>query len=98
MLSSYGLQRLVPDHIRGRIFSVDFALITLSLGVSSLVASTLSDQIGPRGAVTIVGGIALAWAGIWWLLTRAVRREPLFRPDDSPTPHDTAERPPPGAE
>jgi MFS family permease len=98
MLSSYGLQRLVPDHIRGRIFAVDFALITLSLGVSSLVASTLSDQIGPRGAVMIVGGIALAWAGIWWLLTRAVRREPLFKPADSPTPHDTVERPPPGAE
>ena len=98
MLSSYGLQRLVPDHIRGRIFSVDFALITLSLGVSSLVASTLSDQIGPRGAVMIVGGIALAWAGIWWLLTRAVRREPIFRPADSPTPRDNVERPPPGAE
>ena len=98
VLSSYGLQRLVPDHIRGRIFAFDFALITLSLGVSSLLASTLADQIGARPAVLIVGGIALAWAGIWWLLTAAVRATPFFAPSDSPTPHDTVERPPPGAE
>jgi MFS family permease len=78
VLSSYGLQRLVPDRIRGRIFAFDFALITLSLGVSSLLASSLADRIGPRPAVAIAGGIALAWAGIWWLLTRVVRREPLF--------------------
>ena len=69
---------LVPDRIRGRMFAFDFALITLSLGISSLLASSLADRIGPRPAVAIAGGIALAWAGIWWLLTRAVRREPLF--------------------
>jgi predicted MFS family arabinose efflux permease len=98
VLSSYGLQRLVPDHIRGRIFAFDFALITLSLGVSSLIASTLADQIGPRPAVMIAGGIALTWAGIWWLLTRSVRRTPIFAPSDIPTPQDRVERRPPGAE
>jgi MFS family permease len=78
VLSSYGLQRLVPDHIRGRIFAFDFALITLSLGLSSLAAAWLADRIGPRPAVAIAGGIALLWAAIWWILTRNVRREPLF--------------------
>jgi MFS family permease len=78
VLSSYGLQRLVPDHIRGRIFAFDFALITLSLGVSSLVAAWLADRIGPRPAVAIAGGIALLWAGIWWIAVRGVRRRPLF--------------------
>jgi MFS family permease len=96
VLSSYGLQRLVPDHIRGRIFAFDFALITLSLGVSSLVASSLADRIGPRPAVAIAGSIALAWAGIWWLLTRQVRREPLF-PATEPA-YLELERPPLGAE
>ncbi len=81
-LSTYGLQRLVPDEIRGRIFAFDFALITLSLGTSSLVVSTLADHIGARPAVLLAGGVAVAWAGIWWLLTRAVRREPLFREPD----------------
>ena len=35
-----------------------FALITLSLAVSSLVASALADAIGPRPAVMIVRAIA----------------------------------------
>jgi MFS family permease len=96
VLSTYGLQRLVPDEIRGRIFAFDFALITLSLGTSSLVVSTLADHIGPRPAVLLAGGVALAWAGIWWLLTRAVRREPLFREPDVAVLE--LERPPLGAE
>ena len=59
---------------------------------------TLADQIGPRPAVMIVGGIALAWAGIWWLLTRGVRREPIFGATDTQPAGDAVERPPPGAE
>ncbi len=78
VLSTYGLQRLVPDRIRGRIFAFDFALITLSLAVSSLIASALADAIGPRTAVVIVGGLALGWAALWWFLTRDVRATPIF--------------------
>lgn len=78
VLSSYGLQRLVPDRIRGRIFAFDFALITLSLGGSSIVAATIADHIGPRPATMIVGGVAFAWAAAWWFLTRRVRRTPIF--------------------
>jgi MFS family permease len=85
VLSSYGLQRLVPDRIRGRIFAFDFALITLSLGVSSLAASILADAIGPRIAVAIVGGVAVVWAGVWWILTRGVRRRPLFATATEPS-------------
>jgi MFS family permease len=78
VLSTYGLQRIVPDRIRGRIFAFDFALITLSLAASSLVASAVADAIGPRPAVMIVGGVAFGWAAAWWLLTRDVRRTPIF--------------------
>jgi predicted MFS family arabinose efflux permease len=78
VLSTYGLQRIVPDRIRGRIFAFDFALITLSLAISSLVASALADAIGPRPAVMIVGGLAFAWAAAWWILTRDVRTTPIF--------------------
>jgi predicted MFS family arabinose efflux permease len=98
VLSSYGLQRLVPDHIRGRIFAFDFALITLSLGASSLFAAWLSDRIGPRPAVMIVAGIALGWAAIWWIITRSVRRAPLFDPESEDVVLEPAERPPLGAE
>jgi predicted MFS family arabinose efflux permease len=89
VLSSYALQRLVPDRIRGRIFAFDYALITLSLGASSIVAGALADAVGPRPAVAIVGGVALGWAAAWWVLTRAVRRTPIFasgggRADEAP--------------
>ena len=96
VLSTYGLLRLVPDVIRGRIFAFDFALITLSLGASSLIVSSLADHIGPRPAVLLAGGVALLWAGIWWLLTREVRRAPLFHEPDVEVLE--LERPPLGAE
>jgi hypothetical protein len=43
----------------------------------------------------IVGGIALAWAGIWWVLTANVRRRPLFEglaepSSTTPEPHPPA--------
>ncbi len=76
-LSTYGLQVVVPDYIRGRVFAVDFALITLSLGISSLVASAIADSAGPRIAAFVLGGFAVAWAGTWWIFTRNVRRATL---------------------
>jgi MFS family permease len=76
-LSTYGLQVLVPDYIRGRVFAVDFALITLSLGISSLIASAIADSAGPRVAAFVLGGFAVGWAGAWWIFTRNVRRDTL---------------------
>jgi MFS family permease len=91
VLSTYGLQRIVPDRIRGRIFAFDFALVTLSLALSSLVASILADSVGPREAAFILGGVALAWAATWWVLSRGVRRTPIFEgcgeaPDEDAIP------------
>jgi predicted MFS family arabinose efflux permease len=74
MLSTYGLQVLVPDHIRGRIFGFDYMLVTLSLAVSAVVASAVADHIGAPITVTILGGVALIWAMVWLVLTRGVRR------------------------
>jgi MFS family permease len=92
VLSSYGLQRLVPDRIRGRIFAADFALITLSLAVSSLIASALADGLGPRVAVAIVGGLAVLWAVVWLLLTKRVRRTTVIEglPTEPGEPIDPA--------
>jgi predicted MFS family arabinose efflux permease len=77
MLSTYGLQVLVPDRIRGRIFGFDYMLITLSLSVSALIASAVADQIGAPDTVTILGGVALVWAVVWFVLSRGVRRTGL---------------------
>ena len=87
VLSTFGLQVLVPDHIRGRIFAVDFAMITLSLAVSSIVAATVADAAGPRTAALLVGAMAVVWAMVWTVLTRSIRRRSLeegFSPATSP--------------
>ncbi len=77
-LSSYGLQRLVPDRIRGRIFAFDFTLITLSLTVSALVTAWAADRFGARPTVAVLGGVAVLWAAIWTWLTTDVRRATML--------------------
>jgi MFS family permease len=68
------LQRIVPDRIRGRIFSFDFALITLSLTISALLTGWAAERFGPRPTVAVLGGIAVLWAATWTWLTTDVRR------------------------
>jgi predicted MFS family arabinose efflux permease len=66
-LSTYGLQRSTPDRIRGRIFSFDYGLVTLTIALSTLVAGFVAEAVPPRFAVwTMVGLIALA--GTAWVL------------------------------
>ena len=77
-LSSYGLQRIVPDRIRGRIFAFDLALITLTLTISSLVTGWTAQTIGARPTATALGLVAIGWAGIWAWLTTDVRRAAMI--------------------
>jgi MFS family permease len=80
-LSTYGLQRLVPDHIRGRVFAFDYGLVTTSLAVSSALAGWAADAFGVR--VVILGlacvGIAfgLAWTAATTKLRRSLRQGPV---------------------
>jgi MFS family permease len=73
-LSTYGLQRIVPDYIRGRIFAFDFAFVTFSITVSNLVAGWSSEHFGPRPTMVALAAVAACYAGIWWTMTRRVRR------------------------
>jgi MFS family permease len=86
VLSTFGLQVLVPDHIRGRVFAVDFAMITLSLAISSVVASTVADAASPRVAALFVGAMAVVWAVVWTWLTRAIRRRTVAEGFSRPVP------------
>jgi predicted MFS family arabinose efflux permease len=72
-LSTYGLQMRCPDEMRGRVLAGDFALITLSLGLSSLAAGVVSEYIGARGAITVFALLAVFASVIYLLATRAVR-------------------------
>ncbi|HSD49725.1 MAG TPA: MFS transporter [Actinomycetota bacterium] len=73
-LSSYGLQRVVEDRIRGRIFAFDNALITLTFTISSVVTAWATTAFGERQAAVALGMSAIVYAGVWTLLTTDQRR------------------------
>lgn len=73
-LSTYGLQRIVPDRIRGRVMSFDYGFVTLSLGTSILVSGWAADHADPRLVMAVLAGVALAYAAVWSALTAPIRR------------------------
>ena len=77
-LSTYGLQRIVPDAIRGRVFSFDFGLATLAFSISILLGGWVADQAGPLAAVAVLAGISGLWAIVWTVFTARIRREASF--------------------
>jgi len=72
-LSTYGLQVRAPDEMRGRVLAGDFALITLSLALSSVAAGLVSEQVGARATVAIFGALAAATSLVYLVLTSRVR-------------------------
>lgn len=77
-LSTYGLQRETPDHLRGRVMSIDYGLATLFIGLSSIVAGVLADELGEASAtrwLAIAGGLyGTAW--LVWSLGATRERSP----------------------
>lgn len=71
--SSYALQDCVPDALRGRVFALDFMLATLAVSASQVVGGVLSGALPTRPLVAAFGCVTLAYAALWWLLTRRVR-------------------------
>ena len=73
-LSTYGLQAIVPDRIRGRVFAFDFALVTLTIMASNLVSGLAAEALGPKNAMLAFASVGCLFAAGWWLGTRRVRR------------------------
>jgi MFS family permease len=69
MASLYGLQREVPDRLRGRIFAIDYGLVTLAVSLSSLLSGLLADRYGATPVVVGISAFAVVWATGWLLLT-----------------------------
>lgn len=72
-LSTYGLQRRAPDHIRGRILAGDFGIVTLIITLSNLAAGALAGVMGARGAIAVFALLAIAASATYFVLTRPVR-------------------------
>jgi MFS family permease len=73
-LSSYGLQRVTPDHIRGRVFAFDFGLTTLTIAIASLLAGLAAERVDARWVMSAFACLAIAYAALWTVLTTGVRR------------------------
>jgi MFS family permease len=73
-LSSYGLQRAAPDAIRGRVFSFDYGLVTLTITLSTLVAGFLAERFSPAATTWTMVGLAAVAAIGWIAFARPVWR------------------------
>jgi MFS family permease len=73
-VSSLGLQREVPDRLRGRVFAADHGLVTLTMSVSSMAAGLLSDRFGAVVATAGTASLCIVWAVVWGLWTRDLWR------------------------
>ena len=75
-LSSYGLQRAAPDAIRGRVFSFDYGLVTVSITLSTLVAGLLAERLTPAATTWAIVGLAAIAATGWIAFARPVWQRP----------------------
>jgi predicted MFS family arabinose efflux permease len=81
ILSTYGMQRVVPDALRGRVFSADYTLATLVIACSQVAFGLLSDVVPARELLAAAGAVVLLYAAGWWAASRR-----LHVPDDRPRP------------
>ena len=72
-LSTYGLQRRAPDHIRGRILAGDFGIVTLIITLSNLSAGALAGAVGVRIAIATFATLGIAAGSAYLVLTGPVR-------------------------
>ena len=73
-LSTTGLQRATPDAVRGRIFSVDYGLVTFVAAVSTIVAGAITTSLGPAAAIYALAIPSAMAATAWVVWTRPLRR------------------------
>ena len=68
-ISTYGLQRETPDFIRGRVFSADYGLVTLTMSLSAVATGIVSDQTSPATATIITASLCVLFAIVWSAMT-----------------------------
>ncbi len=73
MLSTLGLTLATPDEYRGRILSADFALVTLTMSISFVLAGVIGDLWGATTAVLVFAIVALLWGLFYLRLTAKLR-------------------------
>jgi len=74
-MTSYGLQQITPDRVRGRIMAFELGLVTLTMSVSLLAAGRAAEVVNPRAVVELLSGLTVAYAAVWALATRGLWRQ-----------------------
>ena len=74
VLSSYGLQMRAPDEVRGRVLAGDFAIVTLTLSITSALSGVVSDAIGVRATIAVFAVLAAIAGTIYLVVTTPIRR------------------------
>lgn len=69
-MATYGLQVLVPDAVRGRVYSADWTLATLAIGASQGIAGLLSGHVPLRWLTVGFALVTATYALVWYLLAR----------------------------
>jgi MFS family permease len=69
--STYGLQDLMPDDVRGRVFALDFGIDMLAISVSALIVGALAQTIAIRPLFVGLGVVGIAFGSIWTAVTRS---------------------------
>lgn len=76
-LSAAVLQTLTPDFIRGRVFSMDLGLLTLTIALSTFVTGLAVDYIDPRYVAVGLGAVFIVFGSLWTLgVWLSQRRDP----------------------
>ncbi len=76
-VTTYCLQRRVPDAVLGRIMSADGMLVTLAIGIVQVVAGVLSDVVDTRLLLACFGAASVAYGVAWFWATRNLRNAPV---------------------
>jgi MFS family permease len=66
------LQRIVPEHLLGRIYGVKDGVLAAAFGVAFLSAGGLTDALGTRTVLAAAGVLGLV---VWALAAPSLRRE-----------------------
>lgn len=77
VMSSYAIQRVVPDELRGRVGATDFMIAMLAVTASQLIVGLLVDSIDARVLIAGCALTTLSYAVGWRLVTRRVERREL---------------------
>jgi len=77
------LQMNTDDKFRGRVFSAEFAFMTISLAASNALAGSALDAHAPLEAVVSMTGAAMLVPGLLWFLAQRLWQRPAMSPSPS---------------